>query len=166
MKLLSQEQLTQQIYLIREQKVMLDINLSKLYQVETKYLNRQVKRNIERFPSDFMFQLTDGELENLRCQIVTANFNMSRNNPYVFTEHGILMLSSVLRSSVAIDVNISIMRTFNKLREFTINYKDIVDRLDKTDKDTNEKFKIVFDALQQIMYESETLEPKVIGFIK
>ena len=112
------------IYEIREDKVMLDSDLAMLYGVETKYLNRQVKRNINRFPSDFMFQLNQKEWEVLRCHIGTSN-NKSRGGrqylPYVFTEHGILMLSSILNSKRASEINIQIMRIFVQMRKYTIN---------------------------------------------
>jgi hypothetical protein len=107
------------IYEIRGQKVMLDSDLARLYQVETKYLNRTVKRNINRFPIDFMFQLTDKEWDILRCQIGTAKLvKKIRYNPYVFTEQGIAMLSGLLNSAIAVNVNIQIMRTFVQLRHY------------------------------------------------
>jgi hypothetical protein len=105
------------IFIIRGLQVMMDRDLAELYKVETKRLNEQVKRNIERFPDDFMFQLNDKELNILRSQNATTNFNMIRTNPYVFTEQGVYMLATVLKSKVAIDVNISIMRTFTKLKK-------------------------------------------------
>jgi len=122
------------IYELRGMKVMIDSDLAKLYEVETKVLNQAVKRNIQRFPSDFMFQLTKNELEILRSQIVTTKFTMTRTTPYVFTEHGISMLSSVLKSQLAIEVNIQIMRTFTKMREFALNYKDIASRIQEIEK--------------------------------
>ena len=127
MELLNDEIKTK-IYSIRDTKVMLDSDLAKLYQVETKYLNRQVKRNIERFDEKcFMFQLTKEELENLRCQIVTFKENLNTKYlPYVFTEQGVYMLATVLNSKVAVDVTKNIMKTFTKMREFTLNYKDVV----------------------------------------
>jgi hypothetical protein len=109
------------IYEIRRQKVMLDSDLAVLYQVETKNINRIVKRNIKRFPSDFMFQLSNKEWENLRCQIGTSSWGGLRYNPYVFTEQGIAMLSGLLNSDVAINVNIEIMRAFVKLRHYVIS---------------------------------------------
>ena len=111
------ERIQQCIYLIRKQKVMLDKDLAALYGVETKVLIQAVKRNIERFPSDFMYQLTDKEFAILRSQIVTSRWGGRRYKPYVFTEQGVAMLSSVLRSKRALAVNIAIMRTFVKLRE-------------------------------------------------
>jgi hypothetical protein len=112
------------IYEIRGLKVMLDSDLAVLYQVETKYLKRIVKRNSPRFPSDFMFQLTQSELSNLRCQFGTSSWGGSRYLPYVFTEQGIAMLSGLLNSKIAIKVNVQIMRTFVKLRQYVLTQSD------------------------------------------
>jgi len=109
------------IYEIRGQKVMLDIDLAVLYQVETKYLNRTVKRHKKRFPADFMFQLTKKECENLRCQFGTSSWGGLRYLPYAFTEQGIAMLSGLLNSEIAIKVNINIMRTFVQLRHYVLD---------------------------------------------
>jgi len=118
------------IYEIRGQKVMFDSDLSALYQVETKYLNRTVKRHIRRFPPDFMFQLTDKEWEILRCQIGTSSWGGSRYLPYVFTEQGIAMLSGLLNSDIAINVNIQIMRAFVQLRHYVVTRTDINGQID------------------------------------
>jgi len=118
------------IYEIRGQKVMFDNDLSALYQVETKYLNRTVKRHIKRFPPDFMFQLTDKEWEILRCQIGTSSWGGSRYLPYVFTEQGIAMLSGLLNSDIAINVNIQIMRAFVQLRHYVVTRTDINGQID------------------------------------
>jgi len=115
------EHIQKMIYEIRGQKVMLDRDLSVLYGVEIKRLNESVKRNLKRFPSDFMFQLTEEEWENLRSQFATFNKDTRKYKPYVFTEHGILMLSSVLNSDRAIDVNIQIMKIFVQMRHYTIS---------------------------------------------
>jgi len=112
------------IHEIRGYKVMLDSDLAALYQVETKYLNRTVKRNIQRFPDDFMFQLTKDEISDLRCQIDTSSWGGSRYKPYVFTEQGIAMLSGLLNSDIAIKVNIQIMRTFVQLRHYVLSKPD------------------------------------------
>jgi len=112
------------IYEIRGQKVMLDHELAVLYEVETKYLNRTVKRHLKRFPSDFMFQLTDKEWENLRCQFGTSSWGGLRYLPYVFTEQGIAMLSGLLNSDIAININIQIMRAFVQLRHYMIAKTD------------------------------------------
>ncbi len=122
----------QRIYEIRGQKVMLDFDLSVLYEVETKVLNQAVNRNKDRFPKDFMFRLTRDEYNILRSQFVTLETGKgkySKYNPYAFTEHGITMLASVLRSSTAIKMNIAIIRAFIALRKFVIQYKDILEQL-------------------------------------
>ncbi len=131
--LIPNEVLLNKIFLIREQKVMLDRDLAKLYNVETKILNKAVKRNLSRFPDDFMFQLTKEEYENLRFQIGTssANWGGARYLPYAFTEQGIAMLSSVLGSEIAVQVNIRIIRLFTQLRKKLVDYNEILLKLDK-----------------------------------
>ena len=125
------EFIERRIHLIRGQKVILDGDLAELYQVETKNLNKAIKRNIERFPHDFMFQLTKKETENLRFQIGTSSWGGHRYLPYVFTELGVAMLSSVLNSNKAIQMNILIMRAFIKLRRLISNNKDLANKVDK-----------------------------------
>jgi len=139
---------------IRGKKVMLDRDLAKLYGVETKYLIRQVKRNAERFPDDFMYQLNPQEVINLRCQNVTSSWGGRRYLPYVFTEQGVAMLSSVLNSKRAIRVNILIMRAFVKLRKFLFTHKELVHKLE----DLERKIEIhdmdirdIFEAIRQLM---------------
>ena len=119
------------IYIIRDQKVMIDSDLALLYGVETKRLNEQVRRNIERFPKDFMFQLTTEEYDILKSQIATSSLphGGKRKLPYVFTENGVAMLSSVLRSSQAIEVNVAIMRIFTKLRSYLLLEKDLTSKV-------------------------------------
>jgi hypothetical protein len=114
------------IYLIRNEKVMLDRDLAALYGVETKRLNEQVKRNMDRFPEDFMFRLTEVEFDNLKSQIATSSWGGRRNLPFVFTEHGVLMLSSVLNSGLAIKVNIQIMRVYTKIRKMLATHEDLL----------------------------------------
>jgi hypothetical protein len=162
------------IYEVRGMKVMLDSDLAKLYEVETKVLNQAVKRNSKRFPSDFMFQLTKSELELLRSQIVTTKFTMTRTTPYVFTEHGISMLSSVLKSQLAIEVNIQIMRTFTKIREFALNYNDIITRIEKVEKTlkidqqhqnyNSHRIDEAFELLHQILQDTQKTNNNLIGF--
>jgi hypothetical protein len=120
------ETVINKIYLIRNEKVMLDSDLAALYGVETRRLNEQVKRNIERFPEDFMFRLTEAEFENLKSQIATSNWGGRRNLPYAFTEHGVLMLSSVLNSELAIKVNIQIMRVYTRIRNMLATHEDLL----------------------------------------
>ena len=117
------------IYEVRGQKVMLDRDLASLYQVQTKVLNQTVKRNIKRFPADFMFQLTKEEFLNLKSQIVTSSWGGIRKMPFVFTEQGVAMLSGLLNSDIAIDVNIKIMRTFVQIRKLSIEHKDLQEQI-------------------------------------
>ena len=140
------------IYVIRGQKVMLDSDLAELYGVETKYLNRQVKRNEERFPPEFMFRLSKDEVKKLRCQFVTFNFSTSGRKylPFVFNEYGIAMLSGVLNSSRAISVNLSIIRTFIKMRKILESEETLADRIIKIEEGTDKLFRIVFERLDQI----------------
>ena len=120
------ERVINKIYLIRNERVMLDSDLAELYCVETRRLNEQVKRNIERFPEDFMFQLTNDEFENLKSQIAITSWGGRRSLPYAFTEHGVLMLTSVLNSDLAIKVNIQIMRVYAKIRNLLSKHNDLL----------------------------------------
>jgi hypothetical protein len=160
------EKIISKIYVIREHKVMLDGDLAELYQVETRRLNEQVKRNIDRFPEDFMFQLTEKEWENLKSQNATSSWGGRRKKPYVFTEHGVLMLSSVLNSDRAIQVNIQIMRIYSKLRGMIMNHKDILLKLEKLEGKVtkhDEDFKVVFEYLKELL--NPKIEPvRKIGF--
>jgi hypothetical protein len=158
------EIIERKIYLIRGQKVMLSSDLAELYGVEPRALVQAVKRNIERFPDDFMFQLNDAEFENLKSQIVTSSWGgLRRAAPYAFTEQGVAMLSSVLRSKRAIEVNIHIMRAFVKLRELMATHKDLARKLADIEKKYDAQFKVVFDAIRQLMAPPETKKRK-IGF--
>ncbi len=156
------------IYTIRGQRVMMDSDLAKLYGVETKALKRAVRRNLNRFPEDFMFEMSKEELENWRYQFGTSNFVKMglRIQPFVFTELGVAMLSSVLNSEQAISVNISIMRIFTKLRSFLLLEKEINDRMDKLEIETNEVFQVVFkrlDAMEKIIVPRLSPNRKKIG---
>ena len=159
------ERIASKIYLIRETKVMLDRDLADLYGVETRRLKEQVRRNIERFPEDFMFELTQEELKNWRSQFATSNEDMMglRIKPFVFTEHGILMLSSVLKSERAVQVNIQIMRTFAKLRQAVLDHGNLRKDLDEFKLITEERFRIVFETLDQILI-VESRPKKKIGY--
>ncbi len=159
------EVIEKRILLIRKQKVMIDSDLAELYCVDTKQLVRQVNRNIKRFPNDFMFRLNKEESTNLRCQFGTSNWGGRRHLPYVFTGQGIAMLSSVLKSSRAIQVNIQIMRTFTRLREMLMHHQDLKRRIEEMEKKYNGQFKIVFDALRQMLHEKEKPKAK-IGFLR
>src|SRR5215510_12528877 len=151
--LIPSESIEKAIYLIRGEKVMLDRDLALLYGVETKVLNRAVKRNLQRFPSDFMFQLTANEGDILRCQIGTSKKGRGgrRYFPYVFTEQGVAMLSTVLNSERAILVNIEIMRTFVKLRQMLASNAELSRRLDELESKYDRQFKLVFDAIRELM---------------
>lgn len=148
------------IYYIRGQKVMLDKDLAEMYGVETKRLKEAVKRNIERFPDDFMFQLTENEFASLRSQIATSKNGRGgdRYNPMVFTEHGVLMLSSVLNSAKAIQVNIQIMRIFTKIRQLLIDNTELRLAIEKLEKKTNNNSKnieLVFQYLDELLKKNE-----------
>jgi len=154
MPIIPDELLINKIYLIRGQKVMLDSDLSTLYQVETRRLNEQVNRNKERFPEDFMFQLTGDEYDNLISQIATSSWGGRRKLPYVFTEQGVAMLSSVLNSPTAISVNIQIIRVFTKMRALLMTHKDILLQLEKIEKKMgshDEQIALIFGYLKKLL---------------
>jgi phage regulator Rha-like protein len=143
----------QKIFLIRGHKVMLDSHLAELYGVKTKVLIQAVKRNCNRFPTDFMFQLTFAETKSLRSQIVTSNVMRGgrRYAPYAFTENGVAMLSSVLNSNRAIQVNIGIMRAFTKIREWLATHHDLQEKIEKLERKFDKKFAVVFQAIQLLL---------------
>jgi len=154
------------ILLIRGQKVMLDADLAELYGVETRVLVQAVKRNIERFPEDFMFQLSQEEFTILRSQIVTSSdWGGRRYPPYAFTEQGVAMLSSVLRSQRAIQVNIEIMRAFIRLRQMLASHVELARKLDALEKKYDAQFKQVFEAIRRLMAPTEP-KRRPIGFRK
>jgi len=158
--------LERRIYLIRGHKVILDRDLAELYGVPTKRLNEQVTRNINRFPGDFMFQLGDDEAEVLRSQIATSKEGRGgrRYLPRVFTEHGVAMLSSILRSERAAQVNIAIMRAFVRLRQLLATHEELARKLDAMEHTYDAQFKVVFDVIRKLM-EPPPEEPKrPIGF--
>ncbi len=160
------EVIERRIYIIRRQKVMLDSDLAELYGVPTKRLNEAVTRNIDRFPEDFMFQLDTEEAAALRSQFATSKTGRGgrRYSPRVFTEHGILMLSSVLRSKRAIEVNIAIMRTFVKLRQMLATHTDLARKLATLERKYDEKFRVVFDAIRHVLAPPTDEEKRRIGF--
>ncbi len=146
---------------------MIDADLAELYQVSTKRLNQAVKRNSSRFPEDFMFQLTREESQNLRSQFVTSSLNYGghRYLSYVFTEQGVAMLSSVLRSDRAVAVNIAIMRTFVRLRQLLVSNKELAEKVGEMEKKYDKQFKIVFDVLKQLMGPpAEDPDERPVGF--
>lgn len=152
--LIPDEIITSKIFLIRGLKVMLDSDLAELYQVATKRLNEQVKRNKDRFPEDFMFELNKEEWENLKSQNATSTWGGRRTLPFVFIEHGVLMLSSVLNSQRAIQVNIQIMRIYTKLREMLLTNKEILLKLEKLERTVmshDEELKLIFKYLRELL---------------
>lgn len=168
--IIPEEVVISKIYYTRDQKVMLDSDLAELYDVETRVLNQQVKRNIDRFPEDFMFQLTVEEWKTLKGQNTSTNWGGRRKPPYVFTEHGVLMLSSVLNSKKAIAVNIQIMRIFTKLREmFTDNltFKLEIEEIKKKLSNQSKNIELVFSYLDELIEKKDNKEPRTkIGYKK
>ena len=155
----------QRIFIIRGQKVMLDVHLAQLYRIPTKRLKEQVRRNKRRFPSDFMFQLSREELKILRSHFATSKDARggTRYRPFAFTEQGVAMLSSVLNSDRAIEVNIGIMRAFVKLREVLATHKNLARKFVELEKKYDGQFRIVFEAIRQLMKEEEKPKRR-IGF--
>jgi phage regulator Rha-like protein len=156
------------IIFLREQKVMLDADLAELYGIPTKALKQAVKRNLDRFPSDFMFELTEEE----KAEVVTicdhlAKLKFSPYLPFAFTEHGALMLANVLNSSKAVQVSVQIVRTFVRLREILATHKDLARKLEEMEKKYDQQFKVVFDAIRQLITPPDSLQYKQkpqIGF--
>lgn len=164
------EEIEDKIFVIRGQRVMLDSDLAEVYEVATKVLNQSVKRNVHRFPQDFMFQLSDSEADNLRSQFVTSNSKRGgrRYLPYVFTEHGAVMLASVLNSPTAVEASIIVVRAFVKIRSMLHLYQDLADRVEELEKVTDyhgQKFGVVSGLLSQIMRDPKYLKRK-IGFVE
>jgi hypothetical protein len=160
------EVVVDKIYQIRDQKVMLDEDLAELYGIETKRLNEQVARNPDRFPKDFMFRLTDEEFANLKSQFATSSWGGRRSLPYAFTEHGVLMLSSVLNSRQAIQVNIQIMRIYTRIRELLITHKDLlllVEQVERKLVKQDQKIETLFAYLNKFL-EKEEKPRKAIGY--
>jgi len=158
------ERIERRILVIRGQKVMLSPHLAELYGVEPRILIQAVKRNAERFPKDFMFQLSRTEFANLKSQFVTSSWGgIRRATPYAFTEQGVAMLSSVLRSDRAVQVNIAIMRAFVKLRQMLASHADLARKLEEMEKKYDAEFKVVFDAIRELMA-PPTRSSRRIGF--
>ena len=164
-QLLPAERIEQRILLIRGEKVLLDSDLAKLYDVETKTINKAVRRNPERFPQDFVFQLTFQEVNNLRFHFGTSSFHGGRRYlPYVFTEQGVAMLSGVLQSPRATLANVAIMRTFVKLRKMIVSHKELAEKLTQLEKRYDHQFKMVFDAIRELMAPPPVPSKRRIGF--
>lgn len=166
LSLITQEKIEQKIFIIRGKKIMLDKDLAGLYGVTTGSLMQSVKRNIQRFPLDFMFQLTQNEFTALISHfVISKGRGGTRKLPYAFTEHGILMLSSVLNSDKAIDVNIQIMRTFTKLRELMLVHKDLRIKIEAMERKYDAQFQIVFKAIKKLLNPPIPRKPKIpFGF--
>ena len=170
-RVLKEENIAGKILLVRGERVMLDNDIAQIYEVSTSRLNEQVKRNIQRFPSDFMFELTQEEFDNLKSQFATSSWGGRRKLPKVFTEHGVIMLASVLNSQRAIEASIYVVRAFVKLREFVSMSREIMKKLEefeaKTDRkfdENDKKFQLVFDTLKKVLIQKD--KPKrPIGFI-
>lgn len=165
---ISEHHIIHQIYLIRDKKVILDTHLALLYNVETKRLNEQVRRNINRFPDDFMFQLTKEEWIILKSQNATSSWGGRRTLPYVFTEHGVLMLSSILKSNRAIEVNIQIMRVFTKMRAMITDNQNLtleIEEIKKQLSNHNKNIELVFNYLDELIEKKDNPRPK-IGYKK
>jgi len=169
--LLPTEKIANKIILLRDEKVMIDFHLAELYEIETKQLKRQVRRNIERFPEDFMFELNKEEFENLRSQLGTSSWGGSRYMPIVFTEQGVAMLSSVLNSETAINVNIQIIRVFTKMRNLLSSHQEIlkkIDELERKDIQQDDNIMLIFEYLKQFeeikQQELEQKNRKTIGY--
>jgi hypothetical protein len=160
------QSIERRIFLVREHKVMLDSDLANLYGVSTGRLNEQVRRNLDRFPDDFMFQLTAEETTNLISQfaISSSGHGGRRRRALVFTEHGVAMLSSVLRSKRAVQVNIAIMRAFSRLRELLATHVDLARKLDDLERKYDDQFRTVFDAIRALMGPPPEPPKQTIGF--
>ena len=164
------EHIKNSIHEIRGHKVILDFELAKMYQVETKRLKESVRRNLRRFPKDFMFELTQEEWNNLRSQIATSSWGGKRYPPFAFTEQGIAMLSSVLNSDMAIDINISIMRAFVMMRQWALNHQELTEKLHVLEQQYGQKFKDIEQVLNYLIRKDQTTTQqasrKAIGFKK
>ena len=166
--LVAEQKILNRIYVVRGMKVMLDEDLAEMYRVETRRLNEQVKRNIKRFPKDFMFTLTQKEFDNLKSQNATSSWGGRRKLPNAFTEQGVAMLSSVLNSDTAIEVNIRIIRVFTKLREYALTHKEILlqlGRLEKEVKGNSQDIENIFIVLKELIEKQSNPPPRnKIGF--
>lgn len=164
--ILKAENIATRIYYVRGEKVLLDFYLAALYEVETRALKQQVRRNIDRFPEDFMFELTQDEWDSLRSQIVMLNKGRGQHSKYLpmaFAEQGVAMLSSVLKSKKAVQVNIAVMRTFVQLRKLMDSNKELARKIEQLEKKYDEKFHLVFHAIKKLVHQ-ENKPRKQIGY--
>ncbi len=157
------------IYELRGRQIMLDEDLAELYGVETKVFNQAVKRNLDRFPDDFRFRLTQQEYDSLRSQFVTLETGRGKHRkylPYAFTEQGVYMLSAVLKSAIAVEVSIEIMRTFAKLRDFTLHYNALAKKLVELERKNDKEFRRIHATLDELMRDTRLTDEKVMGFLR
>ncbi len=166
-KLIKESEISSRIYTLRGKEVMLDIHLAELYHVKPRRLREQMKRNIKRFPDDFMFQIDENEVNIMVSQnAIPSKQHLGGAFPYVFTEQGLYMLATVLRSDIAIEVNIAIIRTFTKLREFSKHYNALAKKIMEVERKGDKQYKELSKALEELIQESKVVESKTIGFIK
>jgi len=166
-KLVVQDEISSHIFTLRGKQVMLDRDIAALYGVETRALKQAVKRNVKIFPSDFMFLVTENEIETMVSQsVIPSKQHLGGAFPYAFTEQGIYMLATVLKSDVAIDVNIAIMRIFTELREFSKHYNTLAKQLIDIDRKHDKQYKELKNALDELVESSNIAEEKVMGFLK
>ena len=165
-KLVIQSEINNHIVTLRGKEVMIDRDLAELYGVETKRINEAVKNNKDKFLEDFYFELSDKEFEYLRSKYSTAKFAKSRVNPKVFTEQGVYMLATILKSKIASEVTVSIIRTFAKLREFSKHYNTLAKKIMEVERKSDKQYKELTKALEDLINESKIVESKTIGFIK
>jgi len=160
----SEEKIASLIYIIRGQRVMLDADLAQIYNVETRVLNQAVFRNRERFPKDFMFQLDKAEFDILKSQTVISSWGGRRKLPFVFTEHGSLMLASVLKSETAVNASLNIVRAFVKLRELLSSNKELASKIEEMEKKYDGHFKVVFSAIRQLIEKPKNSDRESLGY--
>ena len=165
-ELLVENEIGNRIFMLRGKEVMLDKNLAELYGVETKRVNEAVRNNKDKFLEDFYFELTDQEFEVLRSKDSTAKFAKTRVNPKVFTEQGVYMLATVLKSKIASEVTVSIIRTFAKLRALSKHYNVLARKMMELERKNDQKFKEVFKKLDNLMHDTQETDEKIMGFIK
>ena len=165
--LIIQGEIHEKIYIIRGKQVMIDRDLAVFYLVETRVLKQAVKRNIKRFPEDFMFELSEKEIDVLVSQsVIPSKKYFGGAKPFVFTEQGVNMLSAILKSDRAIEISIAIMRTFSKLREFSSHYNALAKKIMKVERKNDKEYKELSKALEELIDESKATDDKIIGFIK
>jgi len=166
-ELLVENEIGSRIFTLQGKEVMLDRDLAELYQVKARRLREQVKRNSKRFPDDFMFQLNESEVETMVSQnAIPSKQHLGGSLPYVFTEQGVYMLATVLKSDVAIEVNIAIIRTFAKLREFSKYYNALAKKIMEVERKSDKQYKELTKALEELINESKIVESTTIGFIR